>query len=430
MKLSAAPIPRRALLARLGLFAASLSVALVGAAAPAGPGAEPYLKLRDAHLGYYGTAEDFVDLKEIRLGWFGPSDPADPQHGDFWWAAQLAVEEANQHPPGTDHAGFGALPIRLVPRWAPDPWRAGVSLLARMVFDEQPLALIGSIDSASTHLAEQVVAKVNLPLVSPIATDKTATLAGVSWMFSCAPADTAVARAVVDDLAQRLSETQKSVVLLATTDHDSRMTAREVMHKLARRGLTPEFRFDLPPGTADATEPLRTVTAPPAAVIVIAAAPDAARIVRTVRTQLGAVPVYGGPTLGLTRFSELAGPAAEGVRFPLLFAPAAQDERAAHFIARFTAGRHHAPDHAAALAYDATRLLIEAIRRAGPNRARIRATLVLLSPWPGIAGPISFDGTGQNRRADLHLGTIRAGAIVAETAPAPGGVRLNPLSTP
>lgn len=398
------------------LVAAALAPAL-SAAEPAAPArAAPYLRLRDSHLGYNGSSEDFVDLKEIRLGWFGPSDPADPQHGDFWWAAQFAVEEANQHPAGADRPAFAALPIRLVPRWAPDPWRAGVSLLARMVFDEQPLALIGSIDSASTHLAEQVVAKVNLPLISPVATDKTATLAGVSWMFSCAPADTAVAQAIVDDLAHRFSENKKSIVLLATTDHDSRMTAREVMRELARRSLTPEFRFDLPAGTADATEPLRTVATPPAAVIVIAAAPDAARIVRAVRAQLGAVPVYGGPTLGLTRFSELAGPAAEGVRFPQLFTPTPSDETTARFTARFTAARHHAPDYSAALAYDATRLLIEAVRRAGPNRARIREAIVQLSPWTGIAGPISFDGTGQNRRADLHLATLRAGEVVADPA--------------
>lgn len=424
MKHPAAPSPRRALRARLSLLAALAGTALC-AAEPSTPPTAPYLKLRDSHLGYHGTAEDFVDLKEIRLGWFGPSDPADPQHGDFWWAASLAVEEANQHPADTDRSVFTALPIRLVPRWAPDPWRAGVSQLARMVFDEQPLALLGSINSESTHLAEQVVAKVNLPLVSPVATDKTATLAGVSWMFSCAPADTAVARALVDDLVLAVAKNPRSqisdlkfpLIVLATTDHESRMTAREVMRELSRRGLTPEFRFDLTPATADATEALRSVaSSKPAAVLVIADAPDAARIARAVRAQLGAVPLYGGPTLGLTRFRELAGPAAEGARFPLLFVPSAQDEVTARFIARFTAERHHAPDYAAALAYDATRLLIEAIRRAGPNRARIREALVQLSPWSGIAGPITFDGTGQNRRADLRLGTLRGDAIVADAS--------------
>lgn len=475
-------------------FAVTSSLLATEAVAPA---TEPYLRLRDSTLGYHGVSEDFTNLKEIRIGWFGPSDTDDPLHGDFWWAANYAVREANaasattvatDSPPAHDptvstallpSAATSALPVRLVPCWAPDPWRAGVSLLARMVYDEQPLALIGSVDSASTHLAEQVVAKAQLPLVSPIATDKTATLAGVSWMFSCAPDDTAVARVLVDDVLRTVeisadssivalpsqaiaSETgaeggtgvppvsrdaiasdeskdpdpsrslsvsstaegrsragrpchldpPSSIVLLTTTDHESRAAAREIVRELSRRSRPPAFRFDLPPGAPDATELLRSVApSHPAAVIVIANAPDSARLIRTVREQLGDILVFGSPAMSRVRFVELAGPAAEGVRFPLLFTPEPHDDVTARFVARFTAERQHAPDYAAALAYDATRLLIEAIRRSGPNRARIREALVHLSPWSGIAGTIAFDGTGQNRRADLRLGTIRNGAM-------------------
>ncbi|ACB76228.1 ABC-type branched-chain amino acid transport systems periplasmic component-like protein [Opitutus terrae PB90-1] len=436
------------------LVACASSLSAAQSAQPPTPAPDPYFRLRDTTLGYHGVAEDFTDLREIRLGWFGPSDTADPLHGDFWWAANFAVEDANHHPTPAEPSAFAALPIRLVPCWAPDPWRAGVSLLARMVYDEQPLALIGSVDSASTHLAEQIVAKAQLPLISPIATDKTATLAGVAWMFSCAPDDTAVARVLVDDVLAAASDADRSttdapaitsrprpnsvgntptpagnrhsasgnrkspLVLLATTDHESRAAAREVMRELSRRGRLPEFRFDLPPDVPDATEPLRSVrSSHPATVIVIANAPDSARLVRTVREQLGNIPVVGGPAMGRTRFVELAGPAAEGVRFPLLFALDARDEATARFTTRFLAARHHEPDYAAALAYDSTRLLIASIRRAGPNRARIREALVQFSPWIGIAGPISFDGTGQNRRADLRLGTIRAGVVAALNPP-------------
>ena len=83
------------------------------------------------------------------------------------------------------------------------------------------------------------------------------------------------------------------------------------------------------------------------------------------------------------------------------------------FVERFRAERGHAPDYTAALTYDATRLVIETIRAAGPNRARIREALQQLSPWPGVAGLIRFDGTGQNTRTNLSLGTIRNGRVVA-----------------
>jgi len=156
----------------------------------------------------------------------------------------------------------------------------------------------------------------------------------------------------------------------------------------------------------------------PAAVLVLADATDSARVTRALRAQQGAVTVFGGQAMGRARFLELAGPTGEGVRFPVLFAPGATDPTTDHFTVRFAAARGHEPDYAAALAYDSTRLLVEAIHRAGPNRARIREALVQLSPWSGIAGRITFDGTGQNHSTGVRLGTIQQGKVVIDPLPA------------
>jgi branched-chain amino acid transport system substrate-binding protein len=376
----------------------------------------PFLRLREATLGYHGSEADLTNLTEIRIGWFGPTNLSDPLTGVLWWAANLGLQEANERratPTSSGDSSFHALPFRLVPRWAVDPWGTGVSQLTRMVYDEHPLALLGSVDSATTHLAEQVVAKANLPLVSPIATDKSVTLAGVSWMFSCAPSETAIARVLVDAVLAGLQNPADKSVLLATTDHESRMTAREVTRELTRLGRRPDFRYDVPAGAVNIANQLQAATvAKPAVVLVIAGAEDAARLVREVREKLGTTTIFGSQSMSRGRFLELAGPAAEGVRFPLLFVPSFADTNATHFIARFTAAHHHPPDYTAALTYDATRLLVDAIRRAGPNRARIREALAQLSPWPGIVGPIHFDGTGQNTRTNICMGTVRNGAII------------------
>jgi branched-chain amino acid transport system substrate-binding protein len=377
-------------------------------------------RLRDTTLGYNGPSDDITNLTDIRIGWFGPSNLDDPLTGDLWWAVNFALQEANSPTSGSGlpASDFLRLPIRLIPRWSVNPWGTGVSQLARMVYDEQPLALLGSMDSATTHLAEQVVAKAQLPLVSPIATDKSVTFAGVSWMFSCAPGDDAVARVLVEAVQAELKSPADKTVLLATTDHESRMTARELMRQLSRGGRRPDFRFDVPPGAMDIVQQLQATTeAKPAVVVIIASAEDSARLTQAVREKVGTAAIFGGESMGRRRFTELAGSAAEGVRFPLLFVPNSADTTTAHFIERFTSEHHRPPDYTAALTYDATRLLVEAIRRAGPNRARIREALAQLSPWPGIAGTIHFDGTGQNTRTDLCLGTIRNGAVLPMTAP-------------
>jgi branched-chain amino acid transport system substrate-binding protein len=412
----------------------------------------PFRRLREATLGYHGSEIDLTNLTEIRVGWFGPTNLSDPVNGDLWWAANLAIREVNEQsksppergvhaaspsgvssvsadpktlsssapkrsegcaPAASDKPSFQSLPFRLVPRWAVDPWGTGVSQLARMVYEEQPLAVLGSVDSASTHLAEQVVAKANLPLVSPIATDNSVTLAGVSWMFSCAPADNVIARVLADAIQPRLRSPADKLVLLATTDHESRMTTRELVRELSHRGRRPDFRFDVRPGAVDTSRQMQAAAdAKPAVVLIIAGAEDAARLARAVRASVGAVAIFGGPSLSRRTFLVLAGPAAEGVCFPLLFVADSTDANAVHFVERFSAERHYLPDYTAVLTYDATRLLIEAIRRAGPNRARVRETLAQLSPWPGIAGSIQFDGTGQNTRTNLCMGTICDGTVV------------------
>jgi branched-chain amino acid transport system substrate-binding protein len=429
---------------RASVFRLILSLVLLSDARAA----EPFLRLREATLGYHGPDDELTNLTEIRIGWFGPTNLNDPLTGDLWWAANFAIHEANEQGGCLWNSELRSLPFRLIPRWAVDPWGTGVSQLTRMVYDEQPLALLGSVDSATTHLAEQVVAKANLPLVSPIATDKSITLAGVSWMFSCAPSDAAIARVLVDDVLARLKDGASSparssrreealtslggdgkgnrslltsaatskktrLALLACTDHESRMTTREVLKELSWRGRQPDFRFDVPTGGAVIAQQMSALEASrPAAVVIIAGAEDAARLVQAVKARVPAAALFGSQSFGRRRFLQLAGQTAEGVRFPLLFAPTAADTNAARFTGRFTAEHHRQPDYTAALTYDATRLLLEAIRRAGPNRARIREALMHLSPWSGIAGPIHFDGTGQNTRSNVCLGTIEAGAVV------------------
>jgi branched-chain amino acid transport system substrate-binding protein len=389
---------------------------------PSPPQVAPFLKLRDSQLEYHGPDEDLPNSGEVRIGWFGPIDSTNQLAADMWCAAHLALAEANEGaallqlsgPQSGSHLQ-NPLRYRLVPTWAADRWGTGVSQLARMVFEEQPVALIGSIDSAATHLAEQIVAKANLPLISPIATDKTATLAGVSWMFSCAPSDSVIAQVLVQGVLTALSQRNGRIALLTTTDHDSRMTAREVVRELRRQQRPPDFRFELPAGAHNTSGQLAALAeAAPEVVLIIAGAEDSARLVRSVRRlrSSGEPPlIFGSHSMGRRQYAAAAGELGDGVLFPVIAPSMANEPALSEFVRRFKAERGHAPDYTALLTYDATRLLLTAIAQAGPNRARVRTALTQLSPWPGIAGTITFDGTGQNTAKNVQLGTRRGGRI-------------------
>jgi branched-chain amino acid transport system substrate-binding protein len=285
------------------------------------------------------------------------------------------------------------------------------------------------------------------------------TLAGVSWIFACAPADDAIARVLVDAVLGANASSAGKVVLLSSTDHESRMTSREVLAEFSRRGRLPELRLDFQPGTVDIAPQMRAMKeARPAAILIVAPAEDAARLVKAAREKAPSALVFGSHAMGRSRFLKLAANAAENVRFPLVCLPmnhwshavppsggprtanrlepdlqteggsgsqgaireswslpmtADSDADAAGFTARFRAATGHLPDYTATLTYDATRLLLSAIRRAGPNRARLREALARTASWRGVAGTIHFDGTGQNARTQVCMGTIRDGMVVS-----------------
>ena len=123
--------------------------------------------------------------------------------------------------------------------------------------------------------------------------------------------------------------------------------------------------------------------------------------------------IFGGPAMGRRRFLEEAGPAAEGVIFPLLVEPG---EKWPALEATFQERFQRSPDFAAAGTYDAVQLLVAAVRKAGLNRARIGDALRALSPWDGVAGTVRWDTLGGNTRP-VQLGTVSAGRLVRLDGP-------------
>jgi ABC-type branched-subunit amino acid transport system substrate-binding protein len=282
-----------------------------------------------------------------------------------------------------------------------------------MIYEKRPWALVGGIDGPSTHLAEQVVAKACLALVSPVSTDKSVNLAGVPWMFSCAPDDGQLAPMLVDAILGRLKTSGDQLVLLSVTDHDSRAAAKEILNVFSDRKRLPDFHLECAPGAAELGPQLRALAqAGPRVVLIIANPEDSARLVRGIRGLKLDCELFGTQHLGHETFLKHAGENAERVCFPLLYQARGTSERAREFVEQFVARHGSPPDYAAAYTYDAVRLLVAAIRRGGLNRSRIREALGRLPPWKGVTGPFRWDGTGQNQRKAVGLGIIHDGKAV------------------
>lgn len=364
---------------------------------------KPYFNARKQQMEYLGPGREEPepgDLREVLLGYIGPSDPAHPEGGDIWSAVSLAIEEANAE------GGYRGLPFRAIPVWSENPWGTGVSKVARLAYYDKVWAMIGGIDGPSTHLAEQVVAKARLALISPASTDKTVNLAGVPWMFSALPGDHQAAPVI----GEALLACHEPFVILAATDHDSHMFLVELRRFLAATDSRPTFEYEFESDTRDFSELVARVKKSTAgAVALIAGSTDSARLLAALRQNGFAGRIFGGPWMARRAFLATAGTAAEGVYIPLLDDPTSGFQ---HFAQLFQDRCGVFPDFVAAQAYDVTRLLIAAIRKSGLNRVRINDAVRELSPWDGVAGTITWDPVGQNMRT-VRLGRIQRGRVLA-----------------
>jgi len=354
-----------------------------------------------AVAGETATAGAAADTGEVRVGWFGPSDPADPDTGMFWNGASLAVEAIN------GAGGVAGRPLRLIPGWSENPWAGGVNRVAGMVYDDGVVAVIGSIDGAATHLAEQVAAKALVAVVSPGSTDPTVNLAGVPWMYSLLPGDDVQARAIASYLSG--VPDRNPIAIVSATDHDARAAATAFRAAFRGSGLVLAAAHECSPDAADAAAVAGLVVAgAPRTVVVLAAAGASGRIASALRAAGYDGILTGGSNIGRRRFATVAGAAAEGAIAPLLHDPGAPRWRA---FARTYAARFGAePDFTAGAGYDAVRVTAEATDRARCDRGRLLETLRADAPGNGVTGEISFDRFGRNRRT-VRLGTMRDGHL-------------------
>lgn len=107
----------------------------------------------------------------------------------------------------------------------------------------------------------------------------------------------------------------------------------------------------------------------------------------------------------------LAGDAAEGLRFPISFFAGSQDPKVKEFVDEFDQKYGGLPNSFAAQTYDATGMLLKAVKNAGTtDHKAVRDELAKLE-YPGVTGDTSFDERGDATKAYTKV-EIKGGEFV------------------
>jgi ABC-type branched-subunit amino acid transport system substrate-binding protein len=130
--------------------------------------------------------------------------------------------------------------------------------------------------------------------------------------------------------------------------------------------------------------------------------------------------VLGPDRLADLDFYEMVGKAAEGLLVcqPILFEKNGSEE--ARFVRRFETLHKRRPDWIAAASYDATRLALAVLQRAGQGRSAFLQTLQGISApesaFPTLSGPIFFREDGTSRRL-FFVAAVQGGELRAAEPP-------------
>ena len=140
---------------------------------------------------------------------------------------------------------------------------------------------------------------------------------------------------------------------------------------------------------------------------------QAAAMIRAARESGIRVPVLGGDALGTSSFISLGGRAVEGTVIAAAFHPSDEREEVQRFSAAFRARYGVLPDAPAALGYDAVRLLVRAIVRAGTvDPDAVAEALRADDGWGGVTGSIAFTDDGDLVERGLGRVVVRDGRLV------------------
>jgi branched-chain amino acid transport system substrate-binding protein len=352
----------------------------------------PYFDFSKAGSGFYGPgreAPDPVNLKSVRIGVMGPGKDAEGLQ--MRTGVRMALEEMNRR------GGYKGIPYEMVFRPDDGPWGMAAKQVVDLAYEDKVWAIIGGLDGQRTHVAELVVSKAWVPVVTPTASDMSIDYANVPWVFRCAPADSRQAELLLDFAGR---QGYKHVVALTEVQRDGYTGFLRLQEAAGRKNIHLDAHWQFPTGHPEALLP-RLVSIESDALIIWGSPGPSLTLLRAIRAAGIKTPVLAPAALAsaeITAASEWIGELVVAAPYDL----SRQDPELHAFSARFKDLTGMPPTPIALLSYDATLLVTKTVATAGLNRMRIRDELARMS-YDGIVGKTKFNSLRGNIREPIIL---------------------------
>ena len=281
------------------------------------------------------------------------------------------------------------------------------TVVTKLIDQDNPTAILGEVASKNSLAAAPVAQKAKVPMVSTASTNPNVTKTG-DYIFRTCFIDP-FQGAVMATFATKNLKAKTAAVFVDTSQDYCKGLAEFFEDTFTKQGGTIVIRQSYQTGAVDYKSQLTTIKNVNPDVIFLPGYYTEVGTIASQARQLGIkAPFLGGDGWDSEKLFEGAQGALEGCYFSNHYSIDSPDPRIQAFSkayqAKYSTG---VPDAMAALAYDATNVILQAIQKAGKPadgdyasdvfRAKVRDALAATKDYPGVTGDITINA---ERNAD------------------------------
>ncbi len=328
-----------------------------------------------------------TSAQEIRLGFTPPLTGASAAQGSYQSKAiKLALKQINEA--GGVHGK--KIDLRIEDNQSTNP--GALAALQKAVEQDKVLALVSTVKSTQILAISDAIKGYGVPTIIG-GTNATLTRQGNPWLFRVRPDDSIAAAAIVKYIKEDAKLTK--VGILHDSDAFGTGGADLVEAGAKQAGLTVVKRERYTTKDKDYTAQLLSIKNAGAQILVLYVTnpEDAAVVLRQYR-QLGSPYQFIGTPSSVERDClNLAKEAAEGILGVTDYVPGSSPATR-QYAAAYQEEYHESFDPTSAWTYDGLNILVNAIRKAGEDRAKIREALLATQGYQGVLGAFNFTPNG------------------------------------
>ncbi|NLM24084.1 MAG: ABC transporter substrate-binding protein [Firmicutes bacterium] len=322
----------------------------------------------------------------IKIGTVGPLSGTAAAYGtNVLRGIEVAVDEANAS------GELGDYVLKIVSEDTEGDWSKAANAFQKLVDIDKVNVIIGAVLSSETAAGGDIIKDAKVPTISPSSTAVDLTK-GNPYLFRNCLSDEVQAIQLAEYAVKELG-LSKFAILYTNNDYGKSLKdAFEAKANELAEVVAVEVFMD---GDENFKSQLTSIKEKnPDGLYIAGYYTEAGKIAQQAKELGMNVQLLGADGLCNVVLLQIGGEAVEGAYATSGFYPDDPTPAVQNFVNAYKEKYNEDPDMFAAQAYDATRIVIEAIKSKGPSSEEIREGIAATKDFPGITGKTSIDEEG------------------------------------